>query len=260
MLLPVDHPTTTVWIDESGLVARDRFFVLGAMRTTAAPALGRAVQRYRDRHHWYGELHFARMTTATEPHHAAMVKLLAKAGATGDMTFTCCVADRQAFDVIAQHGGPYEAYEAVATRLLVDAIHDDELVSAVADNYSSPDGANFEENVRSAVNRAHGRLALVSLLRMDSRASDLLQLADLLTSLVGFEYRVAAGLASTTSKKGQFVAWARAQFQCSAVRRGEHTVRSRARVYSSALGPAGALTKNRTRVSLLTERVRTSGL
>lgn len=212
--LPPDHPTAMAFIDESGVIAHDRFFVLGCLVTDVAPALARSVQIYRDRVHFYDELHFARITGATQPHHEAMIRLLARAFQHGQARFNCCVADRTSLDVVKAFGGPYGAYEGVATRLLVNASARPGLISAIADNYSAPDGVTFEENVQAAVNSVYDELRIASLLRLDSRSSDLLQLADLLTSVVGFEFRIGAGLASHTSRKGRFMAWAREHLGC----------------------------------------------
>ncbi|WP_433184885.1 DUF3800 domain-containing protein [Actinoallomurus sp. CA-150999] len=212
--LSVGHPSAAAFIDESGSVSNDRFFVLGCMKTWAAAELARKVRLYRDRAHFYQEIHFARMTAATRRHHMGMVDLLVAALAEGTLSFSSCIVDREDFDVVAYCGGAYNAYEAVATRLLIDAVDGAELISVIADDYSSPKGVTFEENVQVAVNSTLGRLVIPSLIRMDSRASDLLQLADLLTSLVGFDYRADAGLASKVSPKGRFVAEARKRLGC----------------------------------------------
>lgn len=220
--LPPDHPTAMAFIDESGAVAHDRFFVLGCLVTDAAPAIARSTQIYRDRTHFYEELHFARMSGATQPHHEAMVRLLARAFRNNQARFNCCVADRESLDVVAAFGGPYGAYEGVATRLLVNAATRPGLISAVADNYSAPDGVTFEENVQTSVNSALGELKIASLIRLDSRSTDLLQLTDLITSIIGFEFRANAGLSSHTSRKGRFVQWAREHFGCHEFGRSQH--------------------------------------
>lgn len=213
--LPPDHPTAMAFIDESGAVTHDRFFILGCLVTDAAPAIARSAHIYRDRAHFYEELHFTRMSGATQPHYEAMVRLLSRAFQNGQATFNCCVADRAALDVVAAFGGPYGAYEGVATRLLVNAaVTRPGLISAVADSYSTPEGVTFEENVQTSVNSALGELRIASLIRMDSRSSDLLQLTDLITSIIGFEFRADAGLASHTSRKGRFVHWAREHLCC----------------------------------------------
>jgi hypothetical protein len=84
--------------------------------------------------------------------------------------------------------------------LVVAVLRPDELLSVMADNYSTPDHVLFEEDLRAAVNRQLRRLAVVSVCRLDSRSSDGLQVADLLTSAIAFEFRQAQGLASSAAK------------------------------------------------------------
>lgn len=85
----------------------------------------------------------------------------------------------------------------------------DELAAVMADNYSTPAHVLFEEDLRAAVNRRLDRLALVSVVRLDSRSSDGLQLADLLTSAVAFEFRASVGLAVPTNVKGNLATYVR---------------------------------------------------
>ena len=54
-------------------------------------------------------------------------------------------------------------------------------MSLMADNYSTPDYVLFEEQLRARVNVRVKRLGLVSVCRLDSKSSDGLQLADLLS-------------------------------------------------------------------------------
>ncbi|HVX19981.1 MAG TPA: hypothetical protein VHB02_01395 [Acidimicrobiales bacterium] len=121
---------------------------------------------------------------------------------TGLLEFFCFVADRKVADPVARFSTQWDAYGKLAEQLVVAATHPDELVSIMADNYSTPDHILFEEDLKASVNRRLRRLAVVMVCRLDSRSSDGLQLADLLTSAATFEFRAEAGLASHTSHKG----------------------------------------------------------
>ena len=68
----------------------------------------------------------------------------------------------------------------------------------VADEYSTPPGVRFEENVRDFVNRKakhgpHGR-PVAGVCRMRSSGIDVLQIADLLLGATVYEYKQAHGL------------------------------------------------------------------
>ena len=107
----------------------------------------------------------------------------------------CFVADRRVADPIARFGSAWDAHAKLAEQLVVAACRPDELVALMADNFSTPDPVLFEQDLRAAVDRRLRRLALVSVVRLDSRSSDGLQAVDLLTSAVAHELRADAGLA-----------------------------------------------------------------
>ena len=88
-----------------------------------------------------------------------------------------------------------------------------EIVTVLADNYSTPPEIEFELNVTRRVNRRLGRLAVANFIRLDSRSTDGLQVADLLTSAVGFEFRQTAGLAGAHNPKARLTAHVRARFE-----------------------------------------------
>ncbi len=142
------------------------------------------------------------------PFYEKVVTLLAEA----ELEFSCYLADRRSADPVVRFGSHYRAYEHLATDLLVASIKPYELVSVLADNYSTPDDVRFEEDVRNAVNKRLERLAVTSVCRLDSRTATPLQLVDLLTSAVAFEFRQSAGLASATSAKGSLAAYVRETF------------------------------------------------
>jgi hypothetical protein len=58
-----------------------------------------------------------------------------------------------------------------------------------------------------------GRLALTSACRLDSKATDALQLVDLLTSAVTHDFRQKAKLAKARNPKGKLTAYVRRQYE-----------------------------------------------
>jgi hypothetical protein len=67
------------------------------------------------------------------------------------------------------------------------------LLSVMTDNYSTPPSVGGEPEVGMSADR--------SACRLDSRATDALQVVDVLTGAVAFEHRQKAGLAGTKSAK-----------------------------------------------------------
>lgn len=202
------HPTGVIFLDESGSIASDRFFAVGCLKLATPSILLRRVEKLRDQEHWYREIHFADLTKGALPFYKKVVTLLAGA----DFEFLCFVADREAADPVDRFGSHYKAYEKLATQLLVASIKPYELVSVLADDYSTPDHVKFEEDVRAAVNGRLSRMAVTTVCRLDSSAAIPLQLVDLLTSAVAFEFRESAGFASATSTKGELAQHVRDEF------------------------------------------------
>lgn len=194
------HPTALGFLDETGSISSDRFFGVGFLKLTTPSELTRAVQLLRDRRHWYHEIHFSEVTRPALPFSKEVVDAIA---ATPQCSFSCFVADRAGADPIERFGNSWLAYQKLAQQLIIGSVRPRELVAVLADNYSTPAHDQFEEAVKYEVNRRLGRLAVTSVSRLDSRAADALQLVDLLTGAVAFEFRQAAGLASVTSTKGR---------------------------------------------------------
>ncbi|NKR99907.1 DUF3800 domain-containing protein [Rhodococcus hoagii] len=193
------------FLDETGAIAADRFFAVGVLTHSEPSRLTRAIGKLRDRQHVYREFHFTELTRNSLPIYRDFVDICAQ---DPDLRFYCFVADRQVGDPVARFGDTWTAYAKMAEQLLVAAIRPGEIVSVIADNYSTPDHVLFEEDLKKEVNRRHRRLAVSNVCRMDSRASDGLQAADLLTSAVTFQFRQAAGLAGTnTPKPGSRTTW-----------------------------------------------------
>lgn len=202
-----DHPCATAFLDETGSIAQDRFFAVGVVKVAEPAVLLRAIQKFRDRRQWYGEVHFTDLKPRSVRLYREFVDVVL---AADGVNFWCFVADREQADPVERFGTPWDAYAKLAEQLLVGAIRQDELLTVLADNYSSPDDVLFEQEVRAGVNRRLGRLAVVSVCRLDSRSSDGLQVADLLTSAAAHEFRAAAGLAGSTGPKADLAAYVRA--------------------------------------------------
>jgi hypothetical protein len=226
--LPPDHSSAVAFLDESGTIASDRFFAVGCLKLSEPSWLLREVQRWRDRRHWYQEIHFVDLTRDALPAYREVVDILA----VSDLRFSCFVADRKGADPVARFGSSAKAYEKLAEQLLIGSIAPNEIVTVLADDYSTPEVNPFEVVVRAEVNRRLGCLAVASVVRIDSKAAIPLQLVDLLTSAVAFEFRQNAGLAGHKSPKAELALYVRQQFNVSSFLKGAHTPKINVKLYS----------------------------
>ena len=206
--LRISHPSGAIFLDESGSIASDRFFAVGCLKLATPSILLRRIEKLRDEEHWYREIHFSDLTRGAVPFYKRVVEILA----TAELEFFCFVADRDESDPVGRFGSHHKAYEKLATQLLIAGIRPYEVVSVMADNYSTPDHVRFEEDVKAAVNYRLHRMAVMTVCRLDSSAAIPLQLVDLLVSAVAFEFRQSAGFASSTSPKGEIAQFVRQSF------------------------------------------------
>ncbi|MGC1237323.1 MAG: DUF3800 domain-containing protein [Acidimicrobiales bacterium] len=221
-----DHPTSTAFLDESGIISADRFFSVGLVKTRQAPKLLRAIQKLRDTNHWYQEIKWTSIKANSVASYKNVIDICFSDPEL--IEFWCFVADRDKADPIERFGSQWDAYGKLAEQLTVASLHPDELIAIMADNYSTPDHILFEEDLKSAVNRRLKRLAAVSVVRLDSRSSDGLQVADLLTSGITFEFRQDANLASANSPKAEVAQYLRNAIGCGSClkgwRNGKHSI------------------------------------
>jgi hypothetical protein len=204
--LPANHPVATVFLDETGSIANDRFFAIGCLKMPEPSRLVRKIQSFRDRTHWYSEMKFSRLSNRGLRLYEQIVDIVAE---QPDASFYCFVADRATADPIERFGTHWDAYGKLAEQLVIATMRPGELIVVLADNYSTPNDILFEETLRASVNRRLQRLAVVSACRLDSKTSDALQVVDLFTSGIAFEFRQSAGLTSEGSPKVQLAEYIR---------------------------------------------------
>jgi len=190
--LPKDHPTATIYLDESGVIKRDRFFGIGCLKVGNGAALSRALWRKRQKLECFDEIHWSQFDKAPALDGSAFdlaVATLDTFFGHADVSFCCTVADRQNGDLLKSYGTGWKAYENLSVRALDASIGSDEVVSVMADHVDTPPKVRFEEAVAADLNSLRGRLAIATLTRLHSHAVDGLQLADLLLGAAMFDFR-----------------------------------------------------------------------
>lgn len=187
------------FLDETGTLGgpRDPYFGVGLLRTARPFVLARAMQRERDREHFYDEIKWNKVSGKKLP----LLRTLVDLFIDSDATFSAFIANKAEHDVIGRFGGPFRAYEALARQLVRGSARRGETLWIIADEYSTPPEEAFEENVRDWVNTKCRRPAVAGVLRLRSTGSDLLQLVDILLGAVVYEHKAEQGLVPLTEGK-----------------------------------------------------------
>jgi hypothetical protein len=180
------------FLDETGTLGsgRDPFFAVGLLRCPEPYDLLRPIQRIRDKQHFYDEIKWSKVSIKKLP----LLKALIDVFLSSDASFSALVCDKREHDIIERFGGQFPAYDFLARQLIWGSIHRGEIMWVVADEYSTPPGHHFEENVRDYVNSKVRRDAVAGVCRMRSSGVDLLQLIDLLLGAVVYEYKAERGV------------------------------------------------------------------
>jgi hypothetical protein len=180
------------FLDETGTLGaeRDPFFAVGLMRCREPYALLRPIQRIRDKQHFYDEIKWSTVSNKKLP----LLMNLVDVFLNSEASFSTLICDKQQHDIIGRFGGQFHAYEFVARQLVWGSVPRGEVMWIIADEYSTPPGHSFEENVRDWVNGKVRRDAVAGVCRMRSSGVDLLQPIDLLLGAVAYEYKADRGV------------------------------------------------------------------
>lgn len=155
------------------------------------------MQRIRDKQHFYDEIKWSKVSIKKLP----LLKDLVDVFLSSDASFSALVCDKQKYDIMARFGGQFPAYDFLARQLVWGSIHRGEVMWVIADEYSTPPGHHFEENVRDYVNSKVRRDAVAGVCRMRSSGVDLLQLIDLILGAVAYEYKAERGVVGLAEYK-----------------------------------------------------------
>jgi len=157
----------------------------------------RPMQRIRDKQHFYDEIKWSKVSNKKLP----LLTDLLDVFLNSDAGFSALVCDKQKHDIMGRFGGQFGAYEFLARQLVWGSLHRGEVMWIVADEYSTPPGESFEENVRDWVNGKVRRDAVAGVCRMRSTGVDLLQLIDLVLGAVAYDYKADRGVVGLNGYK-----------------------------------------------------------
>jgi hypothetical protein len=188
--------TRMCFFDETGTLnnPRDRFMGLGMVKAGHPCFVTSAVQHLRDRHHFYDEVKWNKLSAKKLELYWEIADMLwSKRG----FAFRALVVakDDPELDLEGRYAGNLgRAYEDLTVTLLKSTTARNEVISVLADKVVRPPGDCFEANVKSRINRDFGRLAVQGVCSVDSRGVELVQMADLLLGAVVYDFKRDAGL------------------------------------------------------------------
>ncbi len=148
--------------------------------------------------------------------------------------FACFISDKTVMDPNQRFGNQWRAYERLASQLLIGNIRPDEQVTVLADEYSTPPGETFEENVCAPVERKLQREAISGVCCMRSTGVDLFQILDVLLGAVAYDYKLNAGLIEGWNPKMRLLTHIKNRFGVETFVGGHHGDRLNVKEFGSA--------------------------
>jgi hypothetical protein len=185
-LPPAGTASVACFLDETGVVAQDRYFAVGVLTVPETSDLPTQVRKYRQRNNWTGEWHFSGMNEKGLRVYRGLVDLLRD---QDGWSYTLTLADRSVLDVVEVCGDRYVAYERISAQSVSASMVDEAQAVVLADEYSTPDTVRFEEDVRWCVNSAVEANVVAGVIRVTSDCHDLMQVSDVITGALIYPYR-----------------------------------------------------------------------
>jgi hypothetical protein len=201
--VPTGYPASTFFVDESrARAAGGRFFCIAAVKLRAPGGFARSLREIRDRRGFRGEFKFRTATTGTLSAYYDAIDLLESSTAT----IHGCVVDTDIYDPFQRSRSFWQVHGDITAQLLVGSINRRELVTVMVDHVSCPTDHSYEDVLRRRVNTRLSAMAVVSAHCLDSKCTDLLQLADLVAGAIAYERGIRAeNYKPKTSEKTKIV-------------------------------------------------------
>lgn len=183
------------FLDETGILQKvdDPYFALGVIKTEKPHEIARAIRSARDKAHYYEEIKWNKMS----PSKYNISKEIIKAFMDDESaTFSCMIMKKSELDFNTYFQNDlYKVYRSFSTILIKKNIDQktQEVCTVIADDYFYPEGVNLELATRAIINDHYKKLVVSGFLQMNSKASDLLQLTDLLLGGVMYDLKLNEG-------------------------------------------------------------------
>lgn len=198
--------TPFCFLDESGTLdpKTQPYFTVGMIKCSQPYYLQQKIRYIREKNNFWWEIKFSdinkvKLKTATE--------ILDALFETRSVHFSSYSINKKSEYFKKEfNSDPFVAYEQITKHLLRGNLRKNEVLVVLADNMVTPKRNKFEVNVKNSTNNKFKRLAIAGVCRLDSRANDLLQLADLLIGSINYELLVREKIIEKQSKyKMEFI-------------------------------------------------------
>ncbi|MDF1486919.1 DUF3800 domain-containing protein [Tessaracoccus caeni] len=186
---------SSIFIDESGSKnSSGGFFVVGFVKSRTVPALARDMRDVRQKHQHFKEAKFGQVSKGSLPFYFDLVEMLA----ASDVRIGGSVYDAN------RHFGSDDPTWLVQARmssqLVLGNLNRGELLNVFVDLVETPRGESVAKRIHDNVNGTLMARSVVASYDMDSRSTDLLQLADIVAGSIAYERR--QGVAQEPGLKG----------------------------------------------------------
>lgn len=114
-----------------------------------------------------------------------------------DAKFNCIILNKSELDFNKHfNNNLYKVYQnfTIALLKLIVGKEPDEVIVLLADDYFTPDGTEIEDKIKKFVNDHYQKFIIAGVCQIDSKASDLLQLTDLILGAIMYDLKKLDGL------------------------------------------------------------------
>lgn len=172
-----------MWLDESGTPqTASRCFVIGAIWTRNPDDLSRNMRSVRERHnHYTDEMKFGRIKDSNYRLYCDVVDALEESDARLSVLVVDGVNGKNPF---SKKHPKWETHADLASMVISGLAKRHEVITVAMDIVNTPPGVSMGALVKRKVNGQLARTAVVTAMTLDSKSTDVLQVADLVAGAV----------------------------------------------------------------------------
>lgn len=189
---PGPKPTKQVFgfMDESGLLTTpgERAFALGIIILQHSTELHKKITDLKSKKGMKSEFKFTDIANKNIDLYKELIDIYFSANFTH---FSVMVFDRNTIDIEKYHkNNQYHAYNSFTAKLILESLDVSEYIAIIADDVTTPKDDNFEKQIKETIKSKLRRNALFGIVRAESHAFTLLQMADVLIGLCAFAFKI----------------------------------------------------------------------
>ncbi len=182
--------TPFVFFDETGSIndSSNRFFGLGMIKCMQPHYLDSSIRLIRQRNNYHDEIKWNRISRKNKQ---VLKIIIDEIFNTPGIKFSAIIINKDLVDFKTDfENDPNKAYQIFSETLLCKNIHDNEILTIIADYISTPHTIHYEVDIKHNINKSLNRLAIGGVHRVDSIGVNFIQIVDLLLGSVVYEYKM----------------------------------------------------------------------